>query len=148
MAIAVGQVLSGRVVERHADGDVVGMVADAPLGHGLPGGRLDQRGVGDDLEPVRRPGRRRSSPPSAAAPLVLVRQERPVPAPDRVDLADQPQLRVGQLELRLLPLLVGLERGVELATGVDLLVGSLDPLDLGQIEEPMAIAEVVKRNDP
>ena len=137
----VGQVLSGRIVERHPHGGIVGVIADSPLGHGLPGDRLDQGGIGDYLEPVRRPRRRGFPLLLAPAPLVLVRQQRPVPAADRVDLADETQLRVGQLQLRLLPLLVGVERGVQLPAGVDPIVGDEDLLDLLQVEKPVAVSQ-------
>ena len=54
----------GPVVDRDADGDVGGVVADAALGDGLAEGLFEQDGVGDDLEPVGRPGVGRRCPSS------------------------------------------------------------------------------------
>ena len=67
---------------------------------------------------------------------------------DRVDLADQAERRVGQLQLRPLAVLVGGERGVEFAAGVDGGIGRLEAFDLGQVEQPPAIVQVVERYDP
>jgi hypothetical protein len=146
--MAVVEVGSCPVVDRDADGDVIGVIADATLGDSFAGGGLDQDGVGDDLEPVGRPrlGFLAIVAPGATA-LVLVGQERPVAAPEGIDLADQAERRVGEFQLGPLAVLVGRERGVQLAAGVDCGVGGLKALDFGEVEQAVTVTQVVQRDD-
>ena len=72
VATALSQVGAGLRVDRDADGDVVSVVADSALGNGPAGRRLDQGGIGDDLEPIRRPGHGVLALSTGLAALVLV----------------------------------------------------------------------------
>ena len=79
---------------------------------------------------------------------MLVGDELPIAVADRVDLADQAERRVGQFELGPLAVLVGGERGVQLAAGVDPGVGDADLLDFFEVEQALAVGQRVEGHDP
>ncbi len=143
------QVVAGGVIDRDADGDVGGVVADAALADRLGEGLLQQDGVGDDLEAVRGPGFGRGGVVGAGpAAFVLVGQQAAVAAAQAVDLAGQAPGGAGQFDADGLAVLVGFEGGVELPPGVDGGVGDTQFLDLFEVEEARTVGEGVQGHHP
>jgi hypothetical protein len=127
-------------LEGDADRNVVGVVADAAFVDGLAGCRLDQGGVGDDLEPVGGPGLGLAVDLVRAAAFVLVGDPGAVTASDGVDSADETKGVVLQVELGTLAVVIGGgERGVQFASGEDTVVGDANLLDLFEVEESSAV---------
>src|SRR5262249_23408164 len=93
-------------------------------------------------------GRRTVVEPARLTALVLIRQVTSVAPPEAIDLAGQTNLVAGQLDAGPLVAFVGFEPGVQLAAGVNTLVGDADFFDLFQIEKAMAIPQRMQSHDP
>jgi len=131
------------IVNLHTDGLVVGVIANAAFGNGLPRMLFDQSGVGDDLKLVAPPRRGLAIHSTRRPPaFVLIRNQPPVAPPDAIHLADNPPLLAFELQCQPFAFVfVALDLDVESPPGIDAFIGDAQVLDVFQVKEPLAISE-------
>src|SRR5262245_8967950 len=143
----LGQQPPSVIVNLYADGLVVGVIANAAFGNGLPRMLFDQGGVGDDLELVAPPRRGLAvHSPRRPPAFVLVRYQPPVAPPDAIHLADNSPLLTFELQGQPFAFVfVALDLDVKPPPGINTLIGDAQVLDVFQVKEPLAISERVQR---
>jgi hypothetical protein len=137
-------------VDGHADGDVVGVVADATLGDGTPAILFEQQAVGGDLGGVTGPGLRLVVRAATGAPtFVFVGNELSLAGANGVHLAVEAEASAGERQVTQLGAArVGAaDVFVEGAAGVDEIVGDADLFDLFEVVEALAVGEAMERHD-
>src|SRR6185437_7329356 len=91
---------AGRVINGNANGDIGGVITDAPFGNGLSEGFFEEQGVGDDLQAIRGPGVGLLTVGAARlSALVFIGEIGAVTPAEAIDLADETERGAGEFDI-------------------------------------------------
>lgn len=127
-------------INRHADSECGGVVADSSFDNGLSKRLFQEHGVGASLDRVRRPRFGLAIASFGATPtLVLVWNPLAVPVPEGIELSNETQGFAGQFERTGVQAVLSSKFEVQGPPRVDVCIGDANLFYLLEVEEPFTV---------